>query len=481
MALRIHRLVLPLRFPEGLSAGEGRNGNQAYIAKDGQDRPILRGTALAGALRHEWAYRFGGNAAVWFGDAAGANGQEVCLDVSSVLRTPDCLLVLGVDLVGVRTHNAINRHTGAVLDGGLFSMEAVPPGTTTQVCLWLHDERDAPAAGKIFLQQLVRLVTDGLTLGGNAARGIGRVELAGPALYMAYDLGNIDDHATYLDENRTWRGGSLPTTGSPLDPAAEAAKGVLAVEIELGIPLGEDLLVADGQGCDFEMEPQRVTAADGKLYWRIPGSSLRGVFRGWFTRLAARQGIPVADSHQRQQERQHTCTALKGDDLAWGFDSESERQHKQSMIVNADGSVNWGVYDTEIDCPIMQLFGSAFGKGRLHIADALSVDPVAKQGNKCAKEEKRAHVAVDRFTGGANEGFFFVNSVLTDTRFRTTITLRDPDKNEVQWLIGTLRALQVGVLRVGSSKAGGRLSLAATPKARGELSDYFKKTDWTEA
>jgi hypothetical protein len=70
-------------------------------------------------------------------------------------------------------------------------------------------------------------------------------------------------------------------------------------------------------------------------------------------------------------------------------------------------------------------------------------------------------VAVDRFSGGANEGALFFNQVLTGTRlvFPITMVLSSPREKEVQWLVKTLRALHLGILSVGSSKSGGRLEI----------------------
>ena len=52
-------LVLPLTFPEGVAPGHGRHGNRLLLTRDGQDRLILRGTALAGVLRHAYAKHHG--------------------------------------------------------------------------------------------------------------------------------------------------------------------------------------------------------------------------------------------------------------------------------------------------------------------------------------------------------------------------------------------------------------------------------------
>jgi len=86
--------------------------------------------------------------------------------------------------------------------------------------------------------------------------------------------------------------------------------------------------------------------------------------------------------------------------------------------------------------------------------------------------QERAHVAIDRFSGGANEGAFFSNHVLvaSDLTFSTDITLEAPKEKEVQWLVKTLRALHLGILSVGSSKSGGHLEIRSI-EANGPSAD----------
>jgi CRISPR/Cas system CSM-associated protein Csm3 (group 7 of RAMP superfamily) len=447
MSRFVHRLALDLVFPSGISPGEGKDGNVLIVARDGRLRPVLRGTALAGALRHGLR---GTDTERWFGRPLEGKASTE----PSPLRVPDCVIETGQEENSlVRTHNAIDRHTGAVLPGGLFSLQVLPPGCRTQVLLWLHDEGEAPAA-KAFLGQLVALLESGLTLGGHAARGIGRVEVAGAARYRLFDCGELEQHAEWLDEHRAWRKErKAPMNGEDLALAA-TPPGTLSVDLVLAIPAAQDLLVGDGQGLDHELEPQRVRCADGTERWRIPGSALRGVFRAWMTRLAARAGLLVADSlHRRRQ-----LGAPDGDDLAWGLDPKDGRAEKQDAL-----AANPQLLRELVPCPIMRLFGSGYSKARIHFADALSDGP-CQPGD----QQRRAHVAVDRLTGGANEGFFFDSAVLAGpVRFEVTITIREVEEQEAKWLVSTIRALDLGVLRVGSSKAGGAIELAAPPRAVG--------------
>lgn len=424
---RIHRLVLPLHFPHGLHPGAGKDlNNRLVISRDGHGRPMLRGTALAGALRH--AYRVDHDA-----DAVeqhfGALKVGTDGGVPSKLQVADVVLDPGTAPVTTRHHNSLDRHSGAVREGALFDVEALPPGTTGAAVLLYRDDGSDEGAAMGLLNALVAALRAGMTLGGKSARGIGDVELTDDATrYRCFDLSDLKEHALWLDEQYRWRGGTLPVDGDPLPASMNKQTEVLTVDLTLAIPRGQDLLVADGQGVDHEMEPQRCRGADAKERWRLPGSSLRGVLRAWMSRLAAREGLKIDDRVERYVSEGRRGS---GDDIAWGFDN---RNHKREEVP---------------DCPIMNVFGSAVAKGRIHISDGYCL---VTEG----QEQVRMHVAVDRITGGASDGFLFDNTVLCGAvQFPIRIRIQQPQDHEVRWLAQSLKALDLGLIRVGSSKAVG--------------------------
>ena len=450
----VFRLVLPLVFPAGIHPGAGKDGgNRLQIARDGQGRCVLRGTALAGALRHAWARSLdlrsdAHEVARWFGCALSRDE-----DAPSLLRVGDAPLDTGGNDSLFRHHNAVDRHTGAVRERALFDVEALPPYTRCKVVLELACETEQEGLG--FLSGLIGLLSDGLVRGGSGARGIGRAELDGQVRYRCFDLTDLTRHAAFLDERYATSTGEHVADGERLEPV-RGRGNALCVDLLLAVPRGQDLLVGDGQGLDYEMEPQRVRGSDGQHYWRLPGSSLRGVFRAWFSRLAARDGKEVADSAARYRQRGGPAS---GDDVAWGFRDAKERENDLETL-----DVDPRRLDEVVHCPVMRLFGSSFARGRIHIGDSLvKLDP--------ENEQERAHVAVDSFTGGANEGFFFQNTVLHGVSFPVSVTIERPTEEEAGWLARTLRALDMGVLRVGCSKSAGRLALAEKVSAVGPFSE----------
>jgi len=72
-----------------------------------------------------------------------------------------------------------------------------------------------------------------------------------------------------------------------------------------------------------------------------------------------------------------------------------------------------------------------------------------------------------------NEGFLFDNQTLTAGQFTVTIVIKDPSEHEAKWIAQCIRALDMGLLRVGSSKGAGRLALASAPTANGPFNEII--------
>ena len=223
-------------------------------------------------------------------------------------------------------------------------------------------------------------------------------------------------------------------------------------------------MIGDGQGLDAEIEPQRVTAADGRDYWRLPGSTLHGLFRSWYLRLAARDGENVADNVDRFQRGE----PRNGEWLGWLFEKENRDTLSPDAIRQR--------------YPAESLFGSLHACGRLHVADALApVSDSRKSTLELARQENaevqlRRHVALDAISGGAIEHMLFDNLALTGpVEFPVTMLIQHPSEHEAQRLVQTLRALDMGILRIGSSKSAGRVVLTGPLHAEGPCAHVFEQ------
>lgn len=447
-------LFLPLDFAAGISPGEGSEMNVLTVARDGKNRPLLRGTSIAGVLRSAYASNLHEQNLAssdieketerWFGGAAGGDTKE---GTSSRVLVDDAVLELGESDVSTSTHHLRNRHTGVVTDKGLFAMESCPPGTKAVLAIWIRsDDSIADQDREAFINTMTCQLGKGLIFGGRNARGVGVAALAtDQGQRRTYALNQVDDYASYLDQSRQWRSKrAIPQDAEPISIEQDKRTDQLQVEVTFRIPRGQDILIAEGDTAS----PQRVTNAKGEDAWKLPGSSLRGTLKSWMTRLAALDGKSVEDS-------------------VAGFKKFRAEEDDDSAYPDLKNMTN-------NNCPINNLFGTVKQEGRIHVPSAFSkVQPDQNES------QLRMHVAIDRITGGAAEGLLFQNHVLTSgagdkpPRFKHLIRIDTPTADDCNWLAKSLLAIHHGVVRIGSSKSSGRLELESVPTATGANSDLF--------
>jgi CRISPR/Cas system CSM-associated protein Csm3 (group 7 of RAMP superfamily) len=448
----IYRISGTVNFPEGVMPGEGGDSNILTVARNGQDKPVLRGTSLAGALRAAFPKN---KAEYWFGKEL--KSKEDKSDDSRII-VADMILNIGSSTITNRTHNQINRHTGAIIEKGLFSIESLPPDTTGKLLLYINSrsgEKDGENSEAELIEKISTIFGSGLTIGGNRNRGIGRLECTDTLVLNRFDISTIEGYAAWMNARYADRTGTPIAAGEKLPLKSGNEQFVL--DVTLGIPRGEDFVIGYGKTMGHLAEPQKVKKTDGKEYWRIPGSSIRGVFREWMTRLAVVDGKKKVrdDAGKFFNDREIT-----GDLIGWGF--VKDKNERAEIQNNPD----------LLDDPIMSLFGSMYRRGRIHIPDAFSNRPVETKDTQL-----RAHVAIDRFSGGANEGMLFDNTVLIgDVQFILRISIDSPLDDELKWLEKTLKALHLGILSIGSSKGSGRLEIktcvAGSEKAQ-EIAEHI--------
>lgn len=441
-----YRLEIPIEFRFGLIPGAGVESNFLHILRNGNGKAVLHGTAIAGVLK-KTVQKYGvENIPLWFG-----KGQETSNGkTSSRVQISDVVLDTGNAGINVRTHNAINRHTGAAFDKSLYSMEALPPGTKCIIKVLLDGRDINSEKTNLFKKQLIAAFYEGLYFGGNRNRGVGLATVIGDITQCKYDLCDTESYCQFLDDlyyDRIDKSTCVVVTNEN-----QAYNNTFKIELILGIPRGEDLLVGDGQTIDFVLEPQKVFAADGKEYWRIPGSTFRGIFRAWMTRLAAMEGRQIIDSFdsyygdENNNIPERDTEKYTGDAIGWAFVGADDVK-KREEIKNDPALLNDPIYD---------LFGSFYKQGRVFFADSISTTPAYK--TDC---DVRAHVAIDKFTGGGIEGSLYSNAILVqqNIEFPFTIIIEDPKDFELRWIIKSLKALHLGILAIGSSKSSGRLAI----------------------
>lgn len=482
------RLDLDVEFPEGLAPGASRERTRLVIARNGQGELVLRGTSLAGVVKNEVRkdLQTGGIEsdevkewlATWFGFTRKGKSEA---EGRSRLLFDDATAAIERGPHGPapeRAFHARNRHTGSVLENSLFSAETWPPRTRTTLRIWIDPFCEPPQDGeneerdqKELLGRLLSAFELGIWAGGNRARGLGRVVLRRARL-ARYDIREfISGLGLWYDDRLAVTSGQTPSPGVPPQElgvvALSSKRARTTLDVKLGIPRGQDFVVADGRGDDADVEPQVVEDAQGNLLFRLPGSTLRGAFRSWTHHAAAREALAdetpplqaVADSRTHYNPLQPP----KGNDLGWCFDPPEESPRAARKVPGGIGR----------HCPVADLFGSLHREGRIQITDGY-----AKDGS--FHLQRRAHVAIDPITGSAAERLYFDNDVLCDPEvsrpegrslFPVHMEIRDSKPRDIRWLAVCLSALHRGLIRIGSSRAAGRLEVATAIVVRGHLAD----------
>ena len=337
---KYYRIFGKVVFPEGLAAGEGRASNVIDIARNGEGKPVLRGTSIAGALRSslaEWGVPQK-SISYWFGEKLEGKND---FNASQIL-VADVVLDSGSQQPESRTFNMLNRHTGAVLDNALFSIESLPPKTSGNLLIYVIP-RDAQPAENI-LRAIENVFDSSLILGGNRNRGIGRMDASGVKC-IALDCSTVDGFSKWQDIRYADRAGT-PIDLTGCEELAFGDPSVLFVknyEVEFKIPRGEDISIGFGKNLDGDLSAQQYAySANGNKLWRIPGSTFRGAFRSWMTHLAV-----LENKNELYQEKNP-----KADLIGWAGKEGDERKKVQEN-------------PALLNDPILDLFGSLYKRGRI--------------------------------------------------------------------------------------------------------------------
>ena len=187
------------------------------------------------------------------------------------------------------------------------------------------------------------------------------------------------------------------------------------------------------------------TFRNGERMYYLPGTSLKGVLRSHFERVARtlRPGsvcLPYYDPERRPP-----------------IPVESEKQsYSCGFRFRKDDDARSAAYADS--CAACRLFGSLKFAGRFSIGDAYPMpnhEPVA---------EARNGVGIDRFTGGAVRGVLFDLQALVGGRFATRIQVLNFEIWQLASILLLLTDLEDEVIAVGSgrSRGLGRVRAAVT-------------------
>jgi len=522
MRYRAILIDLETRTPLHVGSGQGDATTDALLGRDTQGRLVLRGSAIAGAMRAlatRLAPRFqlgtrvactsllgdeasrvcGCSACQLFGDLYPGVVDEAAKDddpdtggrasrIWFYNARPESGLVAGP----IRDHVGISRSTAAAdrAAGAKFDQEFVPAGTRFRLRLELDDDLAANELD-LLAAVLAEWKQGKAVLGGRSARGLGALNVQEPRL-VCLDLGQPESLMAFLRSDSPWE--STVTTvdsgwvGRRVDELRKPERVRPAKGLPAAVVRGRAALSFDIQAEELFLTHDPTVAVhagfdhatlldheglDGRPW--LPGSSLRGALRFQAERIARtlatlhRKNLddfvihcPACDPLVNAHEEPRNEPLASCDSLLgdW-YRSQGQEDRGEARLDNC------GEPDPGELCLACRLFGSTRLGSRLRVGDS----PLAEGTSPVLKAVD--FLAIDRFTGGGRDKAKFDALALWKPRFRAEIQLDNPAGWELGWLLLTLRDLHDGLtgLGFGTSKGFGRVTLHNLKLAIGTIDE----------
>lgn len=406
--------------------GEGSERVDMPVLRDGrEEKPLLPGTTLAGALRSaltdrlvgygapeppEVARLFGGSR----GDDLGSQSPLIVFDAIGTIPQGQ-----GVE---IRDGVAISPATGIAEDHKKYDYEVLPAGTTFPIRLDLllpappSRDGEAPPDEKSLLETLATAL-DAFVRGENAfgakrSRGLGRVRAVWAA--KRFDLGSpqgwlewvLSDHERPLaaDPNQPYIGHALELAApQELRPIRLLPDRRNRIVIDLDLTLVHDILIRSPATNPGAPDVVHLHSGGSPI---LPGTSLAGVLRAQALRIAKL----VRHAH--------------GDAELW----------------------------------IDRLFGPRFEGQRPsgNLKPRASRLRVGEARLQNSTPHTQTRVAIDRFTGGVVETALFEEQTEAGGSATVRLELRNPEDGELGLVLLVLKDLLEGTLPVGGTSSVGR-------------------------
>ncbi len=385
----VYRLSGTLRCTTALSVAHGDRGltDDIVCVRDGKGRLVIPGTALAGVLRHALGSNqlWGDERDPWSPKPVGSSdllyGSNVWVEdsvVSSAGNAP--VRVERRDGVG------IDRHSGSAATGVLYSREVVPAGTQFSLEILIEETATGSSQqGRALLLDLVALLRRGIRIGGGCTRGLGSIRLE-------------DKAKITVDRVGTRKGILRVLTDGPPDaeqlPAAATDRETIRIEVpwEAAAPL---LVKASMNGL---VDAGPVTTRSGdQVRFVVPGSSIKGALRSRAERIERTLTTSRAEAEFLDALASPT-TPLTVQIFGHAPDRGRRGGAKGALAVD--------------DCHSLH---PVSGWGDLVEAVSKAPDPDRRRAAVIAARSKARkskvdiidHVALDRWTGGADDGRLF--------------------------------------------------------------------------
>jgi CRISPR/Cas system CSM-associated protein Csm3 (group 7 of RAMP superfamily) len=362
------------------------------LAVDGQGNYYIPGTSLAGALRG-WmtGSQFSESEEshvdkLWgFQQAKGDGGHASFIVVEDA--------PIKTRFTEIRDGVGIDRVSGTAAEGIKFDRAVLPKGTEIPLELTIEDPDRHMASSELALDTLIALEKGEISIGGAKTRGLGRVKLK--------DLKVIEqDFASLKGILQTLRGNGDPVELDRRESSAIRSRMGISIHWQ---PIGPVMVKAEAEGNAVDMLPLTSRMEGGSLSFVIPGSSIKGSLRSQAERIMRtllQQDIPNdEDSKQRflsQTKGLPLIRELFGEAARMGENENSKREQLGYL-----GSLKID------DCYTQSVRLSPEQWQAISTAEDSQQLVSALNHTNLNQTQQAFHVAIDRWTGGAADGFLY--------------------------------------------------------------------------
>ncbi len=391
----------PVRVGNVDVAGEG----ELRQARDGLDRPVLPGTALAGVIRAGLAGQLS-DSELWGRLAKVENGKETDTGHGSWVAVDDATAPEDTP-AEQRDTTSIDRITGAVARGHLFTQETLPAGTRFGFRITIDDPKPAEdtEAAQLLAAVVDLLAGTGVLVGAATSRGFGRVRLTDARQSRAV----LATRAGMLQALR----GTVPSEKIDTNDRATPPSGTVRVTIPWR-PRGPLMVRVAAESVAVGAHPQTTSVGANQRRLVLPGSSLKGVLRAHAERIM--RTVHGIDAPQRlldqlSDERLAPVIALFGT----ANDSKSGRGRRGALTshecLGRDliADENWTkIQQLKQPKPVARNEGASHDRMELHrFAERLATLNESLGDDAGIRFTVAHHVAIDRWTGGAADNRLF--------------------------------------------------------------------------
>ncbi|MEP7341949.1 MAG: RAMP superfamily CRISPR-associated protein [Acidobacteriota bacterium] len=461
----------------------GANGNadvDLALAENGNGQLYVPGTSLAGPLRawllqqvdtnagearREWQKKIDG---IWGFQEPGEAGGE-SKGIASFVIVEDGLVKLPAGAaIETRDGVGIDRVTGAAATHVKYNRAVLPAGSEIEFEMTVEIEERNSTARSHLIAALQALQRGEIRFGASKTRGLGKVTLKDRIVREQHLL-------SFGGMLNALRGNDEALDAKDLITQLLPGAPTLHVKIDWA-PRGPLMVKAERDGVAVDMLPL-VSAKGSDLTFVLPGSSIKGALRNQAERIVRTvSGISAPmqkndrKNFMRQIEMRGARNESQGDvetpaqSLIGGLFGAAGKTEAKDKRIPEEGPPLLGLGALTVeDCYAEPRFSPGQWEAVESASDADDVQirkesPLqqALQNAGLAQMQQAFHVAIDRWTGGAADGFLYTTLEPHGVAWepmRLTLNLarlREEDhRPAVMCLLLTLRDLMNGRISIG--------------------------------